>query len=137
MQLSNGKELKKNTQSFREKNIFAKSKNKIIKGNVFIETDNQINNFRERSSIRKYTYNLEESNTTIKKFGLNKNNKINGNVINNNIINSNKRIRKDITKKIKNGPNNSSKKYENNFGHIPKLAGDLDDDIISDDDSNK
>ena len=137
LQLSNGKELKKNTQSFREKNIFAKSKNKIIKGNVFIETDNQINNFRERSSIRKYTYNLEESNTTIKKFGLNKNNKINGNVINNNIINSNKRIRKDIAKKIKNGPNNSSKKYENNFGHIPKLAGDLDDDIISDEDSNK
>ena len=27
LQLSNGKELKKNTQSFREKNIFAKSKN--------------------------------------------------------------------------------------------------------------
>ena len=121
MQLSKGKEIKNITQSFRD----TKSKNKIIKHNVLIEIDSQIDNMRERSRKRKNTYNLEESNNTLKKFGLNKNmnNKSNNN-----------RIRKDIVKKKQYGPNSSSKKYENNFGHIPKLAGDLDDDLISDED---
>ena len=129
MQLSNGKEIKKSTQSFREKNTFSKSKNKFSKFNAFIETDylNLNDNFRERSSKRKYTYNLEESNRTLKKFGLNKN-------INNNTNNNSNRIRKDKIKKQKYGPNSSSKKYNNNFGHLPKLAGDLDDDLISDED---
>ena len=129
LQLSNGKEIKKSTQSFREKNTFSKSKNKFSKFNAFIETDylNLNDNFRERSSKRKYTYNLEESNRTLKKFGLNKN-------INNNTNNNSNRIRKDKIKKQKYGPNSSSKKYNNNFGHLPKLAGDLDDDLISDED---
>ena len=68
---------------------------------------------------------MEESNRTLKKFGLNKSN--------NNKINNN-RIRKDKIKKKQYGPNSSSKKYENNCGHLPKLAGDLDDDLISDED---
>ena len=128
LQLSNGKEIKKFTQSFREKNTFSKSKNKIMKNNVLIEIGAQIENFRDRSRKRKNTYNLEESNRTLKKFGLNKN--LNNNI--NSVINS--RIRKNKIKKIKYGPNSSSKKYEHNFGHLPKLAGDMDDDIISDED---
>jgi hypothetical protein len=127
LQLSNGKEIKKNTQSFREKNTFSKSKNKLNKFNAFIETDYTLDNFRERSSVRKYTYNIEESNHTLKKLGINKNMN----------MNNNNRIRKDKIKKQKYGPNSSSKKYENNFGHLPKLAGDLDDNLISDEDSNK
>ena len=127
LQLSNGKDIKKNTQSFREKNTFSKSKNKLNKFNAFIETDYTLDNFRERSSVRKYTYNIEESNHTLKKLGINKNMN----------MNNNNRIRKDKIKKQKYGPNSSSKKYENNFGHLPKLAGDLDDNLISDEDSNK
>ena len=127
LQLSNGKDIKKNTQSFREKNTFSKSKNKLNKFNAFIETDYTLDNFRERSSARKYTYNIEESNHTLKKLGINKNMN----------MNNNNRIRKDKIKKQKYGPNSSSKKYENNFGHLPKLAGDLDDNLISDEDSNK
>ena len=130
LQLSNGKDIKKSTQSFREKNTFAKSKSKNIKNNVLIEIETQIENFRDRSRKRKNTYNLEESNRTLKKFGLNKN--INKSNIHN--FNNNNRIRKDKIKKIKYGPNSSSKKYENNSGHLPKLAGDMDDDIISDED---
>ena len=129
LQLSNGKDIKKNTQSFREKNTFSKSKNKLNKFNAFIETDYTLDNFRERSSVRKYTYNIEESNHTLKKLGINKNMNMN--------MNNNNRIRKDKIKKQKYGPNSSSKKYENNFGHLPKLAGDLDDNLISDEDSNK
>ena len=129
LQLSNGKDIKKNTQSFREKNTFSKSKNKLNKFNAFIETDYTLDNFRERSSVRKYTYNIEESNHTLKKLGINKNMNMNNN--------NNNRIRKDKIKKQKYGPNSSSKKYENNFGHLPKLAGDLDDNLISDEDSNK
>ena len=124
-QLSNGKEIKKTTQSFREKNTISKPKNKFNKFNAFIETDYILDNYRERSSKRKYTYNIEESNHTLKKFGINKN------------TNNSNRIRKDKIKKQKYGPNSSSKKYENNFGHLPKLAGDLDDNLISDEDSNK
>ena len=124
-QLSNGKEIKKTTQSFREKNTVSKPKNKFNKFNAFIETDYILDNYRERSSKRKYTYNIEESNHTLKKFGINKN------------TNNSNRIRKDKIKKQKYGPNSSSKKYENNFGHLPKLAGDLDDNLISDEDSNK
>ena len=99
-----------------------------MKNNFLIEIGAQIENFRDRSRKRKNTYNLEESNRTLKKFGLNKN--LNNN--NNSVINS--RIRKNKIKKIKYGPNSSSKKYEHNFGHLPKLAGDMDDDIISDED---
>ena len=124
-QFNKGKEIKSITQSFREKNTYIKSKNKIIKNNILIEIDPQIDNIRERSRKRKNTYNLEESNRTLKKFGLNKSN--------NNKINNN-RIRKDKIKKKQYGPNSSSKKYENNCGHLPKLAGDLDDDLISDED---
>ena len=87
-----------------------------------------MDNSREISRKRKNTYNLEESNQTLKKFGLNKNANANNNSSNN------KRIRKDKIKKKIYGPINSSKKYENNFGHLPKLAGDLDDDLISDED---
>ena len=128
LQLSKGKEIKNSTQSFREKNNLTKSKNNVIKNNVLIEIDSQMDNSRERSRKRKNTYNLEESNQTLKKFGLNKNANVNNNSSNN------KRIRKDKIKKKIYGPINSSKKYENNFGHLPKLAGDLDDDLISDED---
>ena len=40
-------------------------------------------------------------------------------------------------KDILHGPITSTKKYENNCGHLPKLAGDTDDELLSDDDSIK
>ena len=137
LQLSNGKDIKKITQSFRGKNTYPKSKNKFNKNNILIETDYQFDNLKERKSKRKNTYNLEESNRELKKFKLNKNIN-NTNIINNNNNNNNyNRIRKNKIKKQTYGPNSSSKKYDNNFGHLPKLAGDLDDELISDEDSNK
>ena len=78
--------------------------------------DSEINNFKQRSSKRKYTYNLEEAHKAFKKL-----------TINNNRNN----------KEILQGPITSTKKYENNYGHLPKLAGDLDDELLSDDDSFK
>ena len=128
LQLSNIKEIKNSNKSFREKNNLSKSKNNIIKNNALIEIDSQMDNSRESIKKRKYTYNLEESNQTLKKYGLNKNANSHNNASNN------KRIIKDKIEKKVYGPINSSKKYENNFGHIPKLAGDLDDDLVSDED---
>ena len=63
---------------------------------------------------------MEGSNQNLKKLGFNK--KINNFGLN------------ISHKEVIHGPISSSKKYENNFGHIPKLAGDLDDDLISDED---
>jgi hypothetical protein len=128
LQLSNIKEIKNSNKSFREKNNLSKSKNNIIKNNALIEIDSQMDNSRESIKKRKYTYNLEESNQTLKIYGLNKNANSHNNASNN------KRIIKDKIEKKVYGPINSSKKYENNFGHIPKLAGDLDDDLVSDED---
>ena len=117
LQLSNGNEFRKSTQSFREKKPSIKSKNKIINKNLGnILGDSDIGNFKQRSSKRKYTYNLEEAHKAFKKL-----------TINNNRNN----------KEILQGPITSTKKYENNYGHLPKLAGDLDDELLSDDDSFK
>ena len=41
------------------------------------------------------------------------------------------------SKEVLQGPITSNKKYENNCGHLPKLAGDLDDELLSDEDSLK
>ena len=116
LQLSNGNEIKKSTQSFREKKVYMKTKNKNKNniGNILGETDDSINNFKKRSSKRKYTYNLEEAHKAFKKLAISNNNK-------------------DMFQ----GPISSTKKYENNCGHLPKLAGDLDDELLSDDDSLK
>ena len=119
LQLDNGNEFRKSTQSFREKKGIVKSKNKIINsnlGNILGESDGQINNFKERSSKRKYTYNLEDAHKALKK-----------------LTNNNRNYNKDILQ----GPITSTKKYENNYGHLPKLAGDLDDELLSDEDSLK
>ena len=128
LHLSNGNEFGKSTQSFKEKkNVEKSSKNKIIKANigaVMVEPDEQINNFKERSGKRKYTYNQEESKKALKKITNN-----NHNLKNNFIFNNNK--------DVLHGPISSTKKYENNYGHLPKLAGDLDDELLSDDDSFK
>ena len=122
LHLSNGNEIRKSTQSFREKKAFMKPKNKNNNniGNMLGESDGQINNFKKRSSKRKYTYNLEEAHKAFKKLAISNNNRN----INNN---------KDILQ----GPITSTKKYENNCGHLPKLAGDIDDELLSDDDSLK
>ena len=127
-QLSNGNEFRKSTQSFREKKTLVKSKNKIIKNNlrsILAESDGQINSFKERSGKRKYTYNQEESIKALKQITMNNSNLRSRHIINN--INNNK----DILR----GPITSTKKYENNYGHLPKLAGDLDDEILSNEDS--
>ena len=127
-QLSNGNEFRKSTQSFREKKTLVKSKNKITKNNlrsILAESDGQINNFKERSGKRKYTYNQEESIKALKQITMNNSNFRNKHIINN--MNNNN----DILR----GPITSTKKYENNYGHLPKLAGDLDDEILSDEDS--
>ena len=105
-----------------------KSKNKITKNNlrsILAESDGQINNFKERSGKRKYTYNQEESIKALKQITMNNSNFRNKHIINN--MNNNN----DILR----GPITSTKKYENNYGHLPKLAGDLDDEILSDEDS--
>ena len=121
LQLSNSKDIKKNTQSFREKNGSNKSKNKDNKNNILTDIENYNDNkFGQRSNKRKNTYNMEGSNQNLKKLGFNK--KINNFGLN------------ISHKEVIHGPISSSKKYENNFGHIPKLAGDLDDDLISDED---
>ena len=128
-QLSNGNEFRKSTQSFREKKTLVKSKNKIIKNNLrsfLAESDVQVNSFKERSGKRKYTYNQEESINALKQITMNNSNIRNKHIINN-INNSNDILR---------GPITSTKKYENNYGHLPKLAGDLDDEILSDEDSS-
>ena len=116
LQLSNGSEFRKSTQSFREKKTSVKSKNKNNKsklGNILGESDGQINNFKERSSKRKSTYNLEESHKTFKKLTISNN--------------------RNYNKEVLQGPITSTKKYENNCGHLPKLAGDIDDELLSDD----
>jgi len=128
-QLSNGNEFRKSTQSFREKKTLVKSKNKIIKNNLrsfLAESDVQVNSFKERSGKRKYTYNQEESINALKQITMNNSNIRNKHIINNNNNNN------DILR----GPITSTKKYENNYGHLPKLAGDLDDEILSDEDSS-
>ena len=121
LKLGTGNGFQKKTQSFRCKKAVVKSKNKIINnnnlGSVLGESDGQINNFKERSSKRKYTYNLEDAHKTLKKL----------------TISNNRNKNKDILK----GPITSTKKYENNYGHLPKLAGDLDDELLSDEDSLK
>ena len=117
MQFGNGSEFRKSTQSFREKKTSVKSKNKINKsklGNILGESDGQINNFKERTSKRKSTYNLEESHKAFKKLTISNN-------------------RNYYNKEILQGPITSTKKYENNCGHLPKLAGDIDDELLSDD----
>lgn len=111
-----------------EKKTLVKSKNKIIKNNlrsILAESDGQINSFKERSGKRKYTYNQEESIKALNQISMNNSNFRNKHIINN--INNNN----DILR----GPITSTKKYENNYGHLPKLAGDLDDEILSDEDS--
>ena len=121
LQLSNGNEFRKSTQSFREKKTSVRSKNKIIKSkleNILGESDGQINTFKERSGKRKYTYNLEGSHKAFKKLTISNNRNYNN-------------------KDILHGPITSTKKYENNCGHLPKLAGDIDDELLSDDDSIK
>ena len=121
LQLSNGNEFRKSTQSFREKKTSVKSKNKIIKSkleNILGESDGQINTFKERSGKRKYTYNLEGSHKAFKKLTISNNRNYNN-------------------KDVLHGPITSTKKYENNCGHLPKLAGDIDDELLSDDDSIK
>ena len=117
VKISGGNEFRKSTQSFRIQKASIKSKNKIINnnlGNIFGESE--INNFQKRSSKRKYTYNLEEAHRAFKKLNINNNRN---------------------NKEILQGPITSTKKYENNYGHLPKLAGDLDDELLSDDDSLK
>ena len=121
LNLSNGNEFRKSTQSFREKKTSVRSKNKIIKSkleNILGESDGQINTFKERSGKRKYTYNLEGSHKAFKKLTISNNRNYNN-------------------KDILHGPITSTKKYENNCGHLPKLAGDIDDELLSDDDSIK
>ena len=122
LHLSNGNEFRKSTQSFREKKIFLKSKNKINKSNLnsLPESDDQINNFKERIGKRKSTYNQEQSLRALKKLTINNKKFKNKLIINN--------------KDAFHGPITSTKKYENNNGHLPKLAGDLDDELISDED---
>ena len=120
-QLSNGNEFRKTTQSFREKKNSSKSKNQINKnniGNILGDSDIQINTFKERSGKRKFTYNLEDVHKAIKKLAISNN-------------------RNHNNQEALQGPITSTKKYENNCGHLPKLAGDLDDELLSDENSMK
>ena len=55
--------------------------------------------------------------------------------INNNFQVDSQRSHKKNKESIQ-GPIGSSKKYEDNMGHLPKLVGDVDDDLMSDDDEN-